>query len=176
MQHYNYQKDLQALWEHGVARYREGIGNADEMFDAGQKRFLASIGQSAQEFFDYAEDYVVSGEPGLGDVAAVADVRRAYFLEVQKGEASDVQLNPDSLPPKPQEMHGVPWLPRIIKKAHAKLRGEMHPSIMYGCGGDRHFLSTHDIHPAELLRITWQHEGDDEAIAQWVLRRAGKKA
>jgi glutathione S-transferase len=174
MGHYDYQKRLQAVWERGVEQYRNGIDRAESMFNDEERAFLASIGQNEQEFFDYAEDYCNGGEPTFGDVAAVADVRRAYFIEVQKGQKSSQQLAPDTLPAKPEKMHGIRWLPRIIKKSHAKLRGELHPSIMYGCGGDRAFLREHDIHPAEFLRVTWEHEGDDEAIARWVLQRIGQ--
>ncbi len=169
MENYDYQQKLEKAWQHGVDRYRAGVRSADDMFDREQVEFLAGIGQTAQEFYDYAEDFVKYGEPVFGDVAAVADIRRAYFLDVQLGRYTGVQIDPATLPPKPQEVHGVPWLPRIIRKAHAKLRGELHPDIMYGCGGDRNFFRTHDIHPSDLLRATWEHEGDDEAIAQWVL-------
>lgn len=174
MNHYDYQIKLEKVWAHGVDAYRKGVSKPDEMFSDHEKAFLASIGQTAQEFFDYAEDYVHGSEPAFGDVAAVAHVRRAYFLDVQHGQPSGQQLDPSTLPPKKEEMHGVPWLPRIIRKAHAKLRGELDPNTMYGCGGDRNFLREHDIHPAELLAVTWRHENDTEAIAQWVLNRSKK--
>ncbi len=172
MVNYDYQIKLQKVWEHGVKAYREGAKSADSMFDDHQEQFLASIGQTTQEMFDYCEDYASGSEPGFGDVAAVAYVRRAYFLQVQHGGKSQNQLDPDTLPSKQDELYGVVWMPRIIVKAHAKLRGELHPNIMYGCGGDRRFLREHDIHPADLLSAVWRLENDTEAIAKWILQQS----
>jgi hypothetical protein len=98
-------------------------------------------------------------------------VRRAYLREVQKGTTSQKMLDPDSLPDKDSSAKGIRWLPRIIPKAKAKLRGELHPDVMYCCGGDRRFLRENDIHPAEFLRIVWQNEDDDKAIINWVVKR-----
>ena len=46
----------------------------------------------------------------------------------------------EQLPAKAAQVDGIAWLPRIIAKARAKLRGEMPPDLMYDCGGDRDFL------------------------------------
>ncbi|MFA5257134.1 MAG: DUF5069 domain-containing protein [Opitutales bacterium] len=172
MHNYDYQRELESVWTHGVRTYRAGIMSADEMFAREQLNFLAFIGQSAQEMFDYAEDFAAGGEPSFGDVAAVADVRRSYFIEVQKRKPSGVVLDPATLPGRGAEAGGIVWLPRILVKARAKLRGELHPSIMFGCGGDRAFLRLCDIHPAEFLRQVWICEDDDKAVVDWVLARA----
>jgi len=174
MHHYDYQRELESIWTHAVRTYEAGIQSADEMFTHEQLSFLTFIGQSAQEMFDYAEDYVSGGEPSFGDVAAVADIRRSYFLEVQKGKPSQNQLDPNTLPSRGAELGGLVWLPRILAKAHSKLRGELHPNVMYGCGGDRAFLKLCDIHPAELLRKVWQNENNDQAVVDWVVRRSGR--
>ena len=76
------------------------------------------------------------------------------------------------LPAKTDAVHGIAWLPRIIPKTKAKLRGELPPSLMYCCGGDRNFFTTHDIHPAEFLSLVWRHEHADAAIVDWVVRRS----
>jgi hypothetical protein len=47
---------------------------------------------------------------------------------------------------------------------------------MYGCGGDRRFLKTHNIHPAEFLRITWAYENEPERIIDWVETRRAAPA
>jgi len=104
-------------------------------------------------------------------VAAGADVRRAYFLEVQDGKKTGKIVTPEELPSRSAEAAGIVWLPRIMVKARAKLRGELHPEIMYGCGGDRAFLKSCDIHPAEFLRHAWLHENDDAAFVRWVASR-----
>ena len=61
------------------------------------------------------------------------------------------------------------YLPRILKKARHKLRGELDPDIMFGCGGDRNFLSSHgDIHPADFLRNVWAAGDDDAKIVAYL--------
>ena len=62
----------------------------------------------------------------------------------------------------------IAWLPRIIIKAKAKLRGELHPDIMFCCQGDMNFLSNHDIHPADFLRVVWAANDDDEKILDYI--------
>lgn len=171
MNHYNYQKTLQAVWQKAVDLYRQGNQDGSTYFDDGELAFLASIGANAQELFDFAEDFVVGGEPDFTTVAMIHDVRRSYFREVQNDLASGKMLDPSTLPPKDAEAGGIRWLPRIIRKAKAKLRGELDPGSMYSCGGDRRFLKENDIHAAEFLRVVWANEDDDQAIIDWVVKR-----
>ena len=171
MHHYDYLRQLEDIWRHGVELYKAGVHSADEMFVHEQIAALAAVGQTPREFFDYAEDFVMAGEPAFCDVAAVADIRRAYFIDVQGARASGRVLLPEALPARNAEAAGIVWLPRILAKAKAKLRGELHPEIMYGCGGDRAFLKSADIHPAEFLRKVWQHENDEAAVIRWVSAR-----
>ena len=79
------------------------------------------------------------------------------------------------MPAKTDAVRGIEWLPRIIPKAKAKLRGELPSSLMYCCGGDRRFFKTHDILPAEFLSLVWRHEHADAAIIDWVVRRSAAK-
>jgi len=58
-----------------------------------------------------------------------------------------------------------------MAKARAKLRGEMPPEIMYGCGADRPFLRKLGIHPAEFLQIVWDAGHDDQKIIEVVIQR-----
>ena len=101
----------------------------------------------------------------------IHDVRRAYLREQQNGTTSSGMLDPTTLPAKDSDAEGIRWLPRIIPKAKAKLRGELHPDVMYSCGGDRNFLKTNDIHAAEFLRVVWENEDNDQAIVDWVVNR-----
>jgi hypothetical protein len=172
MPHYDYAKHLHAAWEKAVRQYREGRRGSATFFSAEETKFLDSIGLTAQEVYDFAEDFVNGGEPDFATFAAIHDIRRAYFLEVQNGRRSAGRIEPASLPAKDAHARGIRWLPRILPKARAKLRGELHPDIMYACGGDRAFLREHDIHPAEFLRVVWQHEGSDEAVLDWVEQRS----
>jgi hypothetical protein len=94
------------------------------------------------------------------------------FSECQHGRASTVVLDVDRMPAKTDAIRGIEWLPRIIPKTKAKLRGELPAALMYCCGGDRSFFKTHDIFPAEFLSLVWRHEHDGNAIVEWVLRRS----
>jgi hypothetical protein len=69
-----------------------------------------------------------------------SSVRRDYFQNVQGGRASNAVLDDSSLPAKTDAVQGIAWLPRLMPKALAKLRGELPPSLMYCCGGDRRFF------------------------------------
>ncbi|MFT5837141.1 MAG: hypothetical protein ACI9ZV_000645, partial [Candidatus Azotimanducaceae bacterium] len=69
------------------------------------------------------------------------------------------------------EVKGIVWLPRIMPKALAKLRGELPPETMYGCGGDRRFFKTNNIHPAEFLRAAWAYQDDQGKLIDWVVAR-----
>jgi len=171
MKHYTYTKTLCELWECAVENYRKKIAK-EQWFGQEELDFLASIGMNLQELFDFAEDYASGGEPDLGTVIAVQDVRRSYFLEKQGGKPTGKEIDMSKLPPKNEAVEGIEWLPRLIQKAYAKLHGEMPADLMYGCGGDRRFFSTHDIHPAEFLRYVAEHEGDTRAIINWVKSRS----
>ena len=50
----------------------------------------------------------------------------------------------------------------------------MDPEIMFGCGGDRAFLSEHKIHPADFLRAIWAAKGNTQRIVNFV--KTGKWA
>ena len=105
-------------------------------------------------------------------------MRRNYFLNAQSRQAlrPSVTLDEEEMPAKTEAARGIEWLPRIIPKARAKLRGELPASLMYCCGGDRRFFKEHDIFPPEFLSLVWRHENDDQAIIDWVVNRsAGKK-
>ena len=80
------------------------------------------------------------------------------------GITKEVPTDSSSLPQKPEELDGIPWLPRIIAKATCFLEGGLCLDIMYGCGGDRRFLKEHDIHPADFLRIVWASGGNNEKV------------
>ena len=89
-----------------------------------------------------------------------------------RGTSSDVVVDTGDLPPKMDAVRGIEWLPRLMPKARAKLRGEMSDDLMYCCGGDRKFFKTHNIHPAEFLAFVMEHFEDDEAIIDFVAARS----
>jgi hypothetical protein len=172
---YNWPKQFRELFEDGMDAYRAGKQEAHLLFDKKQTDFLKVIGATPQEIFDFVEDTFQGGEPGFETTLLITEVRREYFLGVQKGKHSKHVIDMDKLPPKSVQLGGVEWLPRIIEKAHAKLRGEMPPELMYGCGGDRAFLREHGIHAADFLREVWAAGKDNERILEFVRKSAADR-
>ena len=172
MSHYVFQETLKQLWSKAVDLYEAGNRESGTYFDTDELAFLASVGHSAQEVYDFAEDKVKYGEPDFETFLLIAAQRRHYFLTVMDGKSSDKVVDTPDLTPKTESVRGIEWLPRLIEKARAKLRGEMSDDLMYGCGGDRKFFKTHDIHPAEFLQFVTAHFDDDEAIIDFVVRRS----
>jgi hypothetical protein len=175
MKHYDFPARFRAVYDHAVTRFAHGHRDAATLLDAGQVAFLVAHGITAQHLFDYAEDEVGAGEPGYDQALAIELVRRDYFHNAQHGRASVRVLDVSALPAKTDAIRGIEWLPRIIPKTKAKLRGELPASLMYCCGGDRRFFKTHDILPAEFLGLVWRHEHDDVAIIDWVVRRSAAR-
>lgn len=172
MEHYNYQDTFKKLYDKSVELYKSGKMDKDSWFDAEELTFISSNGWRVQDFFDYGEDQVHGGEPSYEIAQSIEQARRDYFLHVQNGVPSNQQIEASSLPPKPEELQGIAWLPRIIQKATGKLKGELCEEIMYCCGGDRNFLQTHDIHPAEFLRLVWANMENHQAIVDFVKSRS----
>ncbi len=175
MKHYEFAEKFRGVYDQAVALYGKGGREAGKYFTPGEKAWLAANGITAQHLYDYAEDHHNGGEPGYDNALTIEAVRRDYFLNVQGGRASSVVLDEDALPAKTDAVQGIEWLPRIIPKAKAKLRGELPASLMFCCGGDRRFFREHDILPAEFLSLIWRHERDDAAIVAWVARRSAGK-
>lgn len=106
--------------------------------------------------------------PQIWDALLITSVRRDYFLVIQKGKLSGRVIRMEDLPAKDATLDGIAWLPHIIPKARAKLRGEMLAELMFGCGGDRKFLQSANIHPADFLRLLWSAGDDDRKIIAYV--------
>lgn len=172
MSHYDFPKTFSAVYDKATDLYSQGKRGADSFFIAEELDWLAANGITAQHVYDYAEDQCNAGEPGYDHALAIELIRRDYFLNVQHGKASRTVLDESKLPAKTDKVRGIEWLPRIIPKAKAKLRGELPPSLMYCCGGDRRFFKAHDILPAEFLSLVWRFENDDARIADWVVERS----
>ena len=171
MVHYDFHKEFRAIYDKAVRLYGAGKRDGSEFFSKHELAFLASIGSRAQDLFDYAEDAANYGEPDFDTALLVQSVRRSYLLLVQKGALSKIVLEEAKMPAKTDAVRGIEWLPRLIPKARAKLRGELPATLMYGCGGDRRFFKQHDIHPAEFLQVVWHCGEDDKAIVDWVEKR-----
>lgn len=170
--HYTFHQELKAVWEKAVKTYESGNRDSGTYFNKKETAFLDSIGHTAQEVFDFAEDFVGAGEPDFETFLLIAGLRRHYFLNVMNAEKCDKVVDTGDLPPKTDSVRGIEWLPRIIPKARAKLRGEMSDDLMFGCGGDRKFFKTHDIHPAEFLAFVMQNFDNDDVIIDFVVSRS----
>ena len=171
MKHYDFADRFRALYDKAVKLYASGRKGADTYFSPEESAFLASNGIAAQHLYDYAEDQNNYSEPGYDRALAIELIRRDYFLNVQRSKPSGQALDAAALPAKTEAAKGIEWLPRIIPKTKAKLRGELPPELMYSCGGDRAFFKKHDIHPAEFLSLVWRNENNDGAIVDWVVQR-----
>ena len=174
MQNIDWAENFKKLYDHAVSAYHAGERNPAAYFSSQHTAFLAAIGGSPQEVFDFVEDWCQGGEPAFETVLLVTSVRRDYLQVEQSGRPSGKVVDSDQLPAKRAELGGIPWLPRIIQKAEAKLRGEMPPELMYGCGGDREFLRSVNIHPADFLRFVWSAEGDPQKVLAFVNRSRGQ--
>ena len=172
MKHYDFTGRFRELYDKAVKLYAAGQTGADTYFTAAEHAFLTANGLSAQNLYDYAEDHNNGGEPGYDRALAIELVRRDYFLNAQQGKPTGRTIAETALPAKADAVKGIEWLPRLIPKTKAKLRGELPASLMYCCGGDRNFFRTHDIHPAEFLSLVWRHENNDAAIIDWVVKRS----
>jgi hypothetical protein len=161
-----------ALFDRCAAEFQSGNVDFETYYMPEDLAFLASIGCKTREFFDFVEDFCGEGEPTVSTVLLVASVRRDYFLAIQKGIPSDKALTRDDVPSFGEELKGMAYLPRLLAKGRAKLRGELDPDLMFGCGGDRNFMKKHgDLHPADFLRHLWAAGDDDEKITLWILEQ-----
>jgi hypothetical protein len=172
MKNYHFAQNFRELYSKATELYASGQRGADTFFTTAEKAWLAANGLTAQHLYDYAEDQNDSNEPGYDNALMIEFIRRAYFIEKQGGRASTTVFDEAKLPAKTATARGIEWLPRIIPKARAKLRGELPANLMFCCGGDRKFFKTHDILPAEFLSVVWNHENDDNAIIGWVAARS----
>lgn len=161
-----------ALFDRCLASYRRGNQDWATYYSPADLGWLAAIGCQPREFFDFVEDCCDEGEPTASTALLVAAVRRDYFLTVQHGVPSARLITRDDLPTFGDDLDGITYLPRILAKARAKLRGELDPDVMFGCGGDRNFLTRHGaIAPADFLRQVWAAGDDDRKLAAWVAKQ-----
>ena len=165
---YTWESQFRKLFDESCSRYHNGDTDPQKHYDETSRSFLNEIGYQPREFFDFVEDFCDGGDPSPETALLVAAVRRDYFHVIQHKTRSDRILTPGDLPDRTSELSGFTWLPRILAKARAKLRGELDPDIMYCCGGDRAFLSRHDIHPADFLRATWAAGDDDSKVLAYL--------
>lgn len=157
------------LFERCTSRYQGGDKDFTGYYSSEDHKLLDSIGCRPREFFDFVEDLCEESEPSFTTALLVAAVRRDYFHVVMNAETREATMTRDNIPGFGEALGGIHYLPRILAKAKAKLRGELDPDLMYGCGGDRKFLRDHgNIHPADFLRRVWSTEDDEAKLVDWL--------
>lgn len=162
-----------ALFDRCTAAYQAGDKDFNQYYSPEDLEFLSAIGHQPREFFDFVEDYCDESVPSVSSALLIAAVRRDYFLTVQESIRSSAVLTRDEVPSFGEELAGISYLPRILAKGRAKLRGELHPDLMFGCGGDRNFLTKNGgLHPADFLRHLWAAGDDDQKVLAWIQRQA----
>lgn len=167
MDAYDWADCLKLLYEKSLRQYQAGNRKVITYFTELEQAELTSIGARPMELYDYAEDV---GQLSCETALLIMSARRDYFLQVQRGKLSSKLLDMEEFPAKQDELDGISWLPRLILKAKARLRGELPSDLMYGCGGDRKFFQEYQIHPADFLRFVWMADGDEACILDYVKR------
>ena len=165
----NWNEQFTDLFNRCVTLYRGGNTELGSYYSNEDLQFLRGIGCKPRELFDFIEDYVDERDPTPTTALLIAAVRRDYLEVVQGGQLSEVEITREDLPTFGDTLGEIPYLPRILTKARAKLRGELDPDIMYCCGGDRKFLREHGIHPADFLRHVWAAGDDEGKIVELVI-------
>lgn len=165
----NWNEQFLELFDRCLSLYQGGNRDFMSYYSDADLTFLTSFGYKPRELFDFVEDLADEGAPSTSTALLIASVRRDYLLVAQEGKLSPKEITSADLPSFGDQLEGMAYLPRIIAKAQAKLRGELDPDIMYNCGGDRNFLRKNgNIHPADFLRHVWSADGDNAKIAAYV--------
>jgi hypothetical protein len=165
----NWDGQLLGLFRRCIDLYRDGNKDYTTYFKPEDLSFLQTIGCKPRELFDFVEDLAEEGTPSESTALLIAAVRRDYFLIKQGGVLSQHEITTLDLPTFGDTLDNINYFPRILAKARAKLKGELDPDIMYGCGGDRKFLRDHgNIHPADFLRHVWASGNDDQQIIEYL--------
>ena len=117
---------------------------------------------------DYDEVFdVESPFPGYLWQTSVRGQICCSISKIIASEKPSVFINGSGMNASSGSVAEITWVPRIIAKARAKLRGELPPDLMCSRGADRPFLRRMGIHPADFLRLVWEAGEDD----QYILRR-----
>lgn len=157
-------RDFKELFDAAIEQYLSGVRGHSNLFKEEEKKFLAFIGARPAEIYDLIEDWCEVNEPSFETILAITNVRYEYFVKEQLRNTTVYTQPPETFPSGTKAMGDFPWLPRIIAKARAKLKGELPPELMYSCGTDRPFLKRVGIAPEDFLKIVWEAGSNDQAI------------
>jgi hypothetical protein len=128
----SWKTQFREVFDVGVQRRKEGCNEPGAMFESDEVAFLESIGCSAQEMFDFCDDYVGWDDVIYDHVEELQAVRYEHFVEELSSQPADTRMEMSEFPAKADEVAGIAWLPRLIVKARAKLAGQLPADLMYG--------------------------------------------
>ena len=172
--------------DHFMALFREAVERyllnpqtpADRFFLPEEQDFLKTIGYQPGEMLGYVREYAEKGAPSPSTTLLIAAVRRHHFLNAMRGMSGNARpITAADLPAETEEFQEIPYLPRIIRKAEAKLFGTLAPDIMYGDEKDREFLRTHgNFHLADFLQLAAAARSDRQRLVSAVLNAMRSQA
>ena len=160
------------LFRNAVERFHERPQTpVDRFFLPDECSILADIGYKPAEMHAYIQDYATKGDPSPSTILLIAATRRAFFITSQRGIFGNAKpVKEEDLPAENDAFQEIRYLPRMIRKAEAKLHGTLDENVMYYCEKDREFLRKHgNIHPADFLQMTWAAHGDKQKMVSSVL-------
>lgn len=155
------------LFHDAVERYHSNSQvNPLQFFYPSELEFLTSIGYKAREMFDYIADYAQTGRPSPSSALLIASKRRSYFFTAQRAMQNKSRaVTMAELPSVDDDFGGYVYMPHIIGKAEAKLRGTLEDGIMYGDARDRQFFEENGhISPSDFLGMVNNVRGDRQKL------------
>ena len=72
----SWQDEFRALFDRAVEKFSQGTRAPWGLFTQEEQEFLASIGATAQEIFDFVEDWVEDEAPDRDTVVRITAIRR----------------------------------------------------------------------------------------------------
>ena len=113
------------LLYNAVERYHERPNTPVESFFLPEEaQFLIEIGYTPAEMHAYVQEYATCGDPSPSTILLIAATRRSFFVTSQRGISGNAKpLTEEDLPDENDDYQGIPYLPRMIRKAEAKLHG-----------------------------------------------------
>lgn len=152
--------ELDQIHDKASANYGNGCRNPDQILSPDDLTKLTKLGVSAQFLYDAVDDLMRYGEPSKTVFVELAKMRVDYFQTTLCSQPPVHIVQESELPPKSAEFQGVPWLPRITRKAQCFLEGSLCNDIMYGCAGDRSFLKKYNATLPAFLAVVRDTHGD----------------
>ena len=102
-----WKSEFRNVWDRGVTAWQAGRRSARTMFEAKDAAFIATIGCTAQELFDFVDDALDYNDLDFETVLEVTAIRRDYFLNVMHGKPTGRIVPMHELPAKSAKVDGI---------------------------------------------------------------------